>query len=311
LLGEIQLISIIGAGRVGTIAALNMLRMHIADITLIDIVDKLAEGEAMDMIQASPILQFDGKIKGSTNFEDLKGSELVIIIAGSARKPGTSRLDLTRTNAKIISSIVEKIVKYAPECKIMMVTNPVDIMTYIAFKKSGFEKNRVFGMGGLLDSLRYRSLIANEVGISREDVNGFVIGEHGDHMIPLTDFTSISGIPIEYMMKKDRIEKIVEKTKTGGMDVISRKGSTVYGPSSAIAFMVESILKGKNRIVSASVIPHGEYGLKDVAIGLPIILGKNGIERIIELNFDEEIRKRLLDAASIIKSSISDVKDYF
>jgi malate dehydrogenase len=166
-------------------------------------------------------------------------------------------------------------------------------------------------MGGLLDSLRYRSLIANEVGISREDVSGFVIGEHGDHMIPLTDFTSASGIPIKCLMKKDRIEKIVKKTKTGGMDVISRKGSTIYGPSSAIAFMVESILKGKNRIVSASVIPDGEYGLKDIAIGLPIILGKNGVEKIIELNFDEEIRKKLLNAASIIKSSISDVKGYF
>ena len=285
--------------------------MHIADITLIDIVDKLAEGEAMDMIQASPILRFDGKIRGSTDFEDLKNSELVIIIAGAARKPGTSRLDLIRTNAKIISSIVEKVVKHAPKCKIMMVTNPVDIMTYIAFKKSGFEKNRVFGMGGLLDTLRYRSLIAKEVGISREDVNGFVIGEHGDHMIPLTDYTSVSGIPIKCLMKNVRIKKIVEKTKTGGMDVIDRKGSTVYAPSSAIAFMVESILKGKNRVVSASVIPNGEYGLKNIAIGLPTILGKNGVEKIIELDLSEGLRKRLLDAASIIQSSISDVKDCF
>ena len=204
------MISIIGAGKIGSISALNILRMRIDDVTLIDIVDNLPQGEALDLMQTSPAIDFDGEIKGSTNFSDMTNSELVIVTAGVSRKPGTSRLDLTQTNAEIVSSIVQKIVKYAPECKIMMITNPVDVMTYIAYKKSGFERNRVFGMGGILDTLRYRSYPATELGVSREDIQGLVIGEHGDRMIPLVDHTSVSGIPIT---KSDWFEYPIMDTK--------------------------------------------------------------------------------------------------
>jgi malate dehydrogenase len=299
------LISIIGAGKVGAASAFNILRMRISDVTLIDVQEGLAQGEALDMIQASPAIEFDGRIKGSSNFADMAGSELVIVTAGFPRRPGATRLDLARRNAEIVSSIVHKIAEYAPNSKIMMITNPVDVLTYLAYKKSGFERNKVFGMSGILDALRYRSYIALELGVSREDVRGLVIGEHGDKMIPLVGYTSVSGIPIERLLSPQRIQQIVEKTRSSGMDVISLKGSTVHAPASVIAVLADAVLRGRNRVMGASVIPDGEYGLRDLAIGLPAVIGNNGIERIIELELDEATRKKLSDAATSIQSAIS------
>ncbi len=303
------MISIIGAGRVGSVCAFNILRMNLSDIVLIDIMKGLAKGEALDMLQSTSLIGFDGIVEGSEDISNIESSELVIVIAGAARKPGTSRLDLTRTNAKIISSIIPKIVKYAPDCKIMMVTNPVDVMTYIAYKKSGFERNRIFGMGGLLDTSRYCSYLAVELGVSRESIQGLVIGEHGDGMIPLIDYTTVSGIPVKQLLSKEQIIGIVEKTKTGGMDVINLKGSTVYAPAIAIASMANSIIKDQKRIVCATTIPDGEYGLKEISLGLPIILGNNGMEKIIELDLDETEKKNLFDAAATIRSAISKLTD--
>lgn len=299
------MISIIGAGKVGAASAFNILRMRISDVTLIDVQEGLAQGEALDMIQASPAIEFDGRIKGSSNFADMAGSELVIVTAGFPRRPGATRLDLARRNAEIVSSIVHKIAEYAPNSKIMMITNPVDVLTYLAYKKSGFERNKVFGMSGILDALRYRSYIALELGVSREDVRGLVIGEHGDKMIPLVGYTSVSGIPIERLLSPQRIQQIVEKTRSSGMDVISLKGSTVHAPASVIAVLADAVLRGRNRVMGASVIPDGEYGLRDLAIGLPAVIGNNGIERIIELELDEATRKKLSDAATSIQSAIS------
>lgn len=299
------MISIIGAGKVGAASAFNILRMRISDVTLIDVQEGLAQGEALDMIQASPAIEFDGRIKGSSNFADMAGSELVIVTAGFPRRPGATRLDLARRNAEIVSSIVHKIAEYAPDSKIMMITNPVDVLTYLAYKKSGFERNKVFGMSGILDALRYRSYIALELGVSREDVRGLVIGEHGDKMIPLVGYTSVSGIPIERLLSPQRIQQIVEKTRSSGMDVISLKGSTVHAPASVIAVLADAVLRGRNRVMGASVIPDGEYGLRDLAIGLPAVIGNNGIERIIELELDEATRKKLSDAATSIQSAIS------
>lgn len=301
------MISIIGAGRVGSVSAFSILRKNFTDVILIDIIEGLAEGEALDMLQASPIIGFDGIIKGSKNLKDISGSDLVVIIAGAARKSGTSRLDLTRTNAEIISSLIPQVVDYASECKILIVTNPVDVMTYIAYKKSGFERNRVFGMGGMLDTSRYCSYLGVELGISKEMIRGLVIGEHGDNMIPLVDYTSASGIPINKLIGKDKIEKIIEKTRTGGMDVINMKGGTIYAPAAAISIMVDSIICDRKRIVCSSTIPNGEYDLKDVSIGLPVILGKNGIEGIIELELDDILQKKLINAAAVIKTAISQV----
>ena len=245
------------------------------------------------------------KSKGSNTFADIAGSELVIVTAGRPRKPGSSRLDLAQENASIVSSIVKEIVRYAPDCNIMIVTNPVDVMTYVAYRKSGFERNRVFGMSGILDALRYRSYIALELSVSREDIRGLVIGEHGDLMIPLVDYTTVSGIPIRKLLDEEQIKKIVEKTKSSGMDVISLKGGTTHAPAAVIAVMAEAIIKGRNRVVGVSVVPNGEYGLRNVAVGLPVVLGNNGVERIIELDLDDATRRQLAHAASQIQSTIS------
>jgi len=301
------LITIVGAGKVGSACALSILHRRFTDVTLVDVLEGLAAGEALDMTQASSSIGFDGKIKGSSDFADMTGSELVIVTAGYPRKPDTSRRDLAQGNAKIVSSVVQEIVRYAPDCKIMMVTNPVDAMTYLAYKKSGFERNRVFGMSGMLDSARYRSLLALELGVSREDIQGLVIGEHGDLMIPLVDYTTVSGIPLRKLLSAESIGRIVEKTRSSAMDVIRLKGATVHAPASVVGVMAEGIIKDRNRVISASVIPDGEYGLKDVAIGLPIVLGRNGVEKTIELELDVETKRRLSEAASSIQSVMSQI----
>jgi malate dehydrogenase len=296
------MISIIGSGRVGSVSAFNILRMRIADVTLVDVQDGLAEGEALDLIQSSPAIEFDGKINGTTKISDIEGSDLVIIAAGVPRKPGMSRHELLKRNASIVSALIGDVVRYAPSCKILMVTNPVDAMTYLAYLKSGFERNRIFGMGGLLDTLRYRSYIALELGVSREDIRALVVGEHGDHMIPLVDYTTIAGIPVRRLLNVETIQRIVERTRTSGSDVISLKGGTVYAPAAVIAVMAEAVLRGRNRVMAASVVPNGEYGLKKLAIGLPIILGRDGVERIIELPLDDATKNQLVESANCIRS---------
>jgi malate dehydrogenase len=301
------LITIVGAGKIGSACALSIVHRGISDVTMVDIQESLAKGEALDITHASPSIGFDGVVKGSSDFADIAGSELVIITAGYPRKPNTSRRDLALGNAKIITSVVREVVKYAPECKLLMVTNPVDAMTYIAYKRSGFHRSKVFGMSGILDNSRYRSYLASELNISREDINGLVIGEHGDLMIPLIEYTTISGIPISDLLESERIEKIVETARYSAMDVIKLKGATVHAPASAVALMADSIINDRKRLVCVSVIPDGEYGLKNISIGLPVVLGKNGIEKIIELDLDRNIKSRLTDAASSIDSVISQI----
>ncbi|PMB75261.1 MAG: malate dehydrogenase [Candidatus Bathyarchaeota archaeon] len=298
------MISIIGAGKVGSSAAFRILEFRISDVVLIDIAENLAQGEALDMMQAAPAIEFDGKIKGTNDFSEMAGSELVIVTAGEARKPGMSRLDLMTKNAKIVKSIVMEVAKYAPDCKLMIVTNPVDVMTYIAYKESGFERNRVFGMGNILDTLRFRSYIALELGVSREDIRALVIGEHGDSMVPLVNYASVSGIPITALLKKEQIEKIVNLTKTSGSDVIKLKGSTIYAPAVVIAIMTDAVLRGRNRVMSVSTYLQGEYGFSDVSIGVPCILGKNGIEKILELKLDFEAKEDFKKSVAIVKDAI-------
>jgi malate dehydrogenase len=301
------LITIVGAGKIGSACALSIVSRGISDIIMIDIKEGLAQGEALDITQASPSIGFDGVIKGSSDFADMAGSELIIITAGYPRKPNTSRRDLALGNAKIITSVIREVVKYAPKCKLLMVTNPVDAMTYIAYKKSGFHRSKVFGMSGILDISRYRSYLSSELSISREDINGLIIGEHGDLMIPLINYTTVSGIPITDLLERERIDKIVETTRYCAMDVIKLKGATIHAPASSVSLMVDSIINDRKRVVCASVIPEGEYNLKDISIGLPVVLGKNGIERIIELTLDNDTKNRLSKAASSIGSVISQI----
>jgi malate dehydrogenase len=215
-----------------------------------------------------------------------------------------SRMDLVNRNAKIVKSVVKEVVKYAPDCLLMMVTNPVDVMTYVAYKASGFERNRVFGMGNILDTLRFRSYISGELGVSREDIRALVIGEHGDSMVPLVNFASVSGIPVTTLLSKEQIEKVVGLTKSSGADVIKLKGSTVYAPAAVIAIMADAVLRGRNRVMSVSTCLEGEYGVSDVAIGVPCVLGRNGVERIIELKLDSESEKTFKESASMIRDAL-------
>ncbi|MCJ7699675.1 malate dehydrogenase [Candidatus Bathyarchaeota archaeon] len=301
------MITIVGAGKVGSSAAFSILEARISDIVLIDVFENQAKGEALDMMQAAPAIEFDGNIRGTSDFSEMKGSELVIVTAGEARKPGMSRIDLINKNAKIVKSVVRKVVTYAPDCRLMMVTNPVDVMTYVAFKESGFERNRVFGMGNILDTLRFRSYIAQELGVSREDTRALVIGEHGDSMVPLVGFASVSGIPIADLMRKEQIEKVVDLTKFSGSEVIKLKGSTVYAPGEVIRIMADAVIRDRKRVMSVSTILQGEYGFSGVSIGVPCILGKNGVEKILELRLDAKAREDFENSAKITKDAIGTI----
>ncbi|HKZ87576.1 MAG TPA: malate dehydrogenase [Candidatus Bathyarchaeia archaeon] len=299
------MISIIGAGKVGSAAAFDILKDHIDDVVLIDIYGELAKGEALDMMQAAPAIEFDGKIRGTNDLKEMEGSELVIVIAGQARKPDMTRIDLMNNNAKVIRSVVKEVAKYAPNCKLMIVTNPVDIMTYIARRESGLPPNHIFGMGNILDTLRFRSYIAQELSVSREDTHALVIGEHGDSMVPLVEYACVSGIPISDLLTKEQIEKIVNSTITSGADVIKLKGSTTYAPAAVIAMMADAVLKGRNRVMSVSTCPSGEYGCSDYSIGVPVVLGKDGVEKIIELKLSADSKQRFEKSIATIRQAVS------
>jgi malate dehydrogenase len=299
------MITIIGAGKVGSAAAFEILKNRISDVQLIDIYGEIAKGEALDMMQAAPTIEFDGQIHGSTDYADMAGSELVILIAGQPRKPGMTRIDLMNGNAKVVRAAVKQIAKYAPLCKLMVVTNPVDIMTYVARKESGLPKNRVFGMGNILDTNRFRSYIAAELNVSREDTTALVIGEHGDTMVPLVEYASVSGIPITDLLTKSQIDKIVNQTITSGADVIKLKGATIFAPAAVIALTAEAVVKGRNRVMSVSTCPNGEYSCSDYSIGVPVVLGRHGVEKIIDLKLSEESQARFQKSLDAVKSAIS------
>jgi malate dehydrogenase len=299
------MISIIGAGRVGSTVAFDLLKDRVDDVVLIDLAEELAKGEALDMMQAAPAIEFDGKILGTKDLEEVRGSDLVIVIAGQARRPDQTRIDLMNNNARIIRGLVKDVAKYAPDCKLMIVTNPVDVMTFIARKESGLPPNHVFGMGNILDTQRFRTYIAQELNVSREDTNALVIGEHGDTMVPLVEYASVSGIPITTLLTEEQIDKIVQKTITSGADVIKLKGATTFAPAAAIAIMGDAVIHGRNRVISLSTCPQGEYSCSSVSIGVPVVLGKNGVERIIELKLSEESQRRFDLSVATIKQAIA------
>jgi malate dehydrogenase len=230
------------------------------------------------------------------------------VIAGQGRKLGMTRIDLMNNNAKIIRSIVKEVAKHAPDCKLMVVTNPVDIMTYIARRESGFPGHRVFGMGNILDTLRFRSYIAQELNVSRQDVNALVIGEHGDSMVPLVEYASVTGIPITTLMTKEQIDKVVQRTINSGADVIKLKGATIYAPAAVIAMMADAVVQGRNRVLSVSTCPSGEYGCSDYSIGVPVVLGKNGVEKILQLKLSRESKQSFENSLAKIKAAIAALK---
>ena len=298
-----QKIVIIGAGKVGSSAAFNILSRRLGDVVLIDTSRDAAFGEALDLMQAAPAIEFDGKVLGTNDMAEMRDAELVIMTAGQARQPGMTRLDLAEKNAAIVRSVVKEVIRHAPACKIMMVTNPVDVMTLVALRESGFERNRVFGMGNILDTLRFRSFIAVELGVSREDIRALVIGEHGDSMVPLVRYASVSGIPITELLEDQQIEKILDRTRASGAQVIKLKGGTVYAPAVVIAGMAEAVIRDRKRVMGISVYLEGEYGISGIAIGVPCVLGANGVERIIPLELDYRTAGDLAKSAERIRDT--------
>ncbi|MEQ6391219.1 malate dehydrogenase [Bacillaceae bacterium S4-13-58] len=301
-------VSVIGGGFTGATTALMIAQKELADVVLVDIpnMENPTKGKALDMLEASPVQGFDSVIVGTSNYEDTKGSDLVIITAGIARKPGMSRDDLVNTNAKIMKSITKEIVKYSPDCYIVVLTNPVDAMTYTVFQESGLPKNRVIGQSGVLDSARFRTFVAQELNLSVKDITGFVLGGHGDDMVPLVRYSYAGGIPLEKLIPADRLEEIVERTRKGGGEIVNLlgNGSAYYAPAASLTEMAEAILKDQRRVLPAIAYLEGEYGYSDIYLGVPTVLGGNGIEKIIELELTEEEKMALDKSADSVKNVI-------
>ncbi|MGQ9610241.1 MAG: malate dehydrogenase [bacterium] len=299
-------VSIIGSGNVGATTALMIVERELADVILIDVIEGIPQGKGLDMAESAPINGFDSKVYGTNDYAEIRGSDIVIVTAGLPRKPGMSRLDLLQKNASIISEISQNIAKYAPASVIIMVTNPVDIMTYHAWKITGFPPNRVVGQAGVLDSARFATFIAMELDISVEDISAMVLGGHGDEMVPLPRYTTVSGIPITELLPTENIEKLIERTRKGGAEIVDllKTGSAFYAPASAITQMVSAILKDKKRILPCSAYLKGEYGIYDVYVGVPVKLGINGVEEIIKLKLTSSELASLQNSAKVYKEGI-------
>jgi malate dehydrogenase len=280
-------ITVIGAGRVGSSVAINCSLRELGDVMLLDIVEGLPQGEAMDINHQLAERGIDLTVSGSNNYEDMKGSEFVIVVAGVGRKPGMTRMDLLKTNADIIKGVCNKIKSFAHDSKIIVVTNPLDPLTYLVIKSLQGQRNKIMGMGGMLDLSRFKEHISTVTRISRESIQAMVISEHGENMLPLVRFSSMGGIPLREFITPEQSEDLATKTKKIAAEVISLKGATVYAPGNAVSTMVESIVKNKRTILPVSALLEGEYGYSDVCIGVPCVLGNEGIEKIIELKLNE------------------------
>lgn len=303
------MITIIGSGKVGGDAALFSALKRLDDqILLLDVAEGLPQGEAMDINHMLAEQGIDVEVKGSNNFADMKGSNIVVVVAGSGRKPGMTRMDLLKINATIVKSIVENIKKYANDSMIIPVTNPLDPMAYITYKVSGFDRSRVFGMGGMLDLSRFRQFIHEATGHSRDSIRALVIGEHGENMLPLPRFSSVSGIPLSSFLPKQKLDELVQNTKQVAAKVIELKGATVHAPGNAISAMIESVVRDRKQVIPVATYLDGEYGHSDVTIGVPAIIGKKGVEKIIELELNAEERQSFDTAVQSVKSAISGIQ---
>ncbi len=303
-------ISIIGAGFVGATAAHWAAEKELGDVVLVDILEGIPQGKALDLFEASPIEGFDSRVIGANGYEETKGSDVVIITSGVPRKPGMSREDLLEINKKIIESVVTQVVERSPQAILIMVTNPLDTMTYLAYKRSGLSRERVMGMAGILDTARFRAFIAMELGVSVEDIQALLLGGHGDEMVPLPRYTTVSGIPLSQLLPRSKIDQLVDRTRKGGGEIVNllKTGSAFYAPSAGVIQMAEAILKDKKRILPCCVYLNGEYGLKDICFGVPVKLGARGIESVIEIDLTEDEKKRVTQSAESVKKSIAELK---
>lgn len=301
-------VSVVGAGFTGATTALMVAMKELGDVVLVDIpqLEDPTKGKALDMLEAMPVIGKDVHIIGTSSYEDTANSDLVIITAGMARKPGMSRDDLVTTNANIVRSVTEQVVKFSPNAVLIILSNPVDAMTYVAYKASGFPKNRVIGQAGVLDTARFRTFVAEELSISVEDVSGFVLGVHGDDMVPLVRYSYAGGIPLEKLLPKERIEQIVERTRKGGGEIVNLlgNGSAYYAPAASLTEMAEAILKDKRRVIPSIAYLEGELGYQDLFLGVPTVLGGNGIEKILEIDLLPEEREALDRSAESVRNVI-------
>lgn len=299
-------ITVVGAGFTGATTALMLAQKELGDVVLVDIpqLENPTKGKALDMMEASPVQGFDSQIKGTSDYEDTASSDVVIITAGIARKPGMSRDDLVNTNAGIVKSVCEQVKQYSPEAIVIILSNPVDAMTYVAYQSLGFPKNRVIGQSGVLDTARYCTFIAEELNVSVEDVRGFVLGGHGDDMVPLVRYSSVGGIPIDTLISKERIQEIVQRTRVGGGEIVNLlgNGSAYYAPAASLVQMTEAVLKDKKRILPIIAYLEGEYGYNDLFMGVPAILGGSGIEKIFELELTSEEKAALEKSADSVRN---------
>ena len=303
-----KLVSIIGTGKLGSAVALQVASRELADLRLVDIIKGLPEGEALDIGQMTAEQGVDVEIVGSNDYKDISGSDLVVVIGGLGRKPGMTRLDLQEKNEEIIRGITEKIVEHAPKSLILMVTNPVDVMTYLSWKVSGFDSSRVFGQSGMLDTMRFKYFISRALQVSTSSIHAVVIGEHGDSMVPLPRFSTVNGVPITELLPQSEVAEIVERTRRTAAEVIALKGATIYAPAHGIARMVESVIKDKKMVLCMTSRLNGEYGVRDVYVDVPAVLGARGVERVIELKLNEEERSSFLKSVDVVKAAVSHLK---
>ena len=304
-------ITIIGAGRVGESTAHNLAKHETCrEVVLIDVKEGVPQGTALDIQESAPIYDFDTKLSGSNDLAAMAESNMVVITAGVPRKPGMSRSDVLDTNLAVINGLVDAVLKHAPNAMLLMVSNPVDVLTYAAWKRSGFPRQRIFGMAGVLDSARMASFVAMETGFSVKDISAMVLGGHGDTMVPMTRFTTINGIPIEHFLPREKIEKIVKRTREGGAEILSlRKTASAYdAPAAAIAAMIDAISRNRRHILPAVAVLEGEYGLNDICMGVPCVFGEHGVERVIELPLTMQEATEFRKSAETVRADLAKLK---
>ncbi|MGD2126959.1 MAG: malate dehydrogenase [Desulfobacteraceae bacterium] len=304
-------VTVVGAGNVGATAAMRLAEKELADVVLVDVLEGLPVGKALDLAEAAPIEAHDCKIIGCTGeYAEAKDSDIIIVTAGIPRKPGMSRDDLLSTNMGIMRSVIKEVAVAAPNAILIIVSNPLDAMCHVAFDVSGFPKNKVMGMAGVLDSARFRAFIAMELNVSVENIHAFVLGGHGDTMVPISRYSTVAGIPITELIPADRIEAIEQRTRTGGAEIVGllKTGSAYYAPASASVEMAEAILKDKKKILPCAAYLEGEYGIKGLFMGVPVKLGANGVEEIIQIRLNEEEQKALHHSADAVRTLVEDMK---
>ncbi|MEE8112142.1 MAG: malate dehydrogenase [Acidobacteriota bacterium] len=296
-------VTIVGAGHVGASAAQRIAEKQLADVILVDIIEGVPQGKALDLLESAPVEKTDAHLLGTNTYSDTADSDIVVITAGLPRKPGMSRDDLLQKNRQIVEGVVKEVSQHSPESILIIVTNPLDAMAQLALRTSGFAKQRVVGMAGILDTARFRSFIAAEAGVSVESVQALVLGGHGDSMVPLTRYCTIAGVPIEHFLPAEAIDRVVQRTRNGGAEIVNllKTGSAYYAPGAAIVEMVESILLDKNKVLPCAAYLEGEYGFEGIFLGVPVVLGNRGIERVVEIPLDPKETEALAGSAAAVK----------